>query len=73
MIDTTRRVMKVGEASRAYCIGKTKLFALLKAGTVSSVKVGGSRLVHIDSLEALIAAPRTTEQHQPDMPARQPA
>jgi hypothetical protein len=65
MMDTTRRVMKVGEASRAYSIGKTKLFALLKAGTVSSVKVGGSRLVHVDSLEALIALPPNRAENQP--------
>lgn len=52
-----QRVVTVQEVRARYRIGKTKLYEMLSAGTVTSVKVGGTRLIHIDALEALIRPP----------------
>ena len=49
------RALRVREAIAAYRIGKTKLYALMKSGELRSVKVGGTRLIPIESLEALLA------------------
>ena len=57
------RTMRVSEAIAAYRIGKTKLFRLMKDGTLPSRKVGGTRLIPIDALEALTMPP-SAEQPQ---------
>lgn len=53
-----RRALRVREAVAAYRLGKTKLYALLKQGKLASVKVGGTRLILVESLETLIASSR---------------
>ncbi|MEZ0219123.1 MAG: helix-turn-helix domain-containing protein [Tardiphaga sp.] len=49
------RAMRVREASRVYRIGRTKLYALLREGRLASVKIGGTRLIPVEALEALIS------------------
>jgi excisionase family DNA binding protein len=50
------RALRVREVSAAYRIGKTKLYDLLAQGKLKSVKVGGTRLILVESLEALLAS-----------------
>jgi excisionase family DNA binding protein len=52
-----RRALRVREAIAAYRISKTKLYELMKTGRLATVKVGGSRLIPVDALEALLAPP----------------
>jgi excisionase family DNA binding protein len=49
------RTLRVHEATATYRIGKTKLFELMQQGKIKSVKVGGRRLILVESLEALIS------------------
>ena len=48
------RALRVREAIERYRIGKTKLYDLMNEGKLASVKVGGTRLIPVDALEALI-------------------
>lgn len=48
------RAVKVREATQFYRIGKTKLYALMKEGKLRTVKVGGTRLIPVEELEALL-------------------
>jgi excisionase family DNA binding protein len=58
------RVVRIREAIARYRIGKTKLYAMINAGTLPSVKVGGTRLIPIDALEALIVPAMAAESHE---------
>lgn len=51
---TKARVYKVREASTLLRLGKTKIYELIKRGTLQSVKIDGTRLILADSVEALI-------------------
>jgi predicted DNA-binding transcriptional regulator AlpA len=46
-----RRALTVNETVRLYPIGRTFLYQLMKRGVVQSVKLGGRRMILIDSLE----------------------
>jgi excisionase family DNA binding protein len=48
------------EASRLSAIGLTRLYELLKDGTLKSVKVGRKRLISFESLE-LLGRPRRVD------------
>jgi len=48
-----RRGMKISEAMRMYPIGKTKLYELIKSGRLRTVKIGRSRIIPTDEIEAL--------------------
>jgi excisionase family DNA binding protein len=48
------RAVKPREACRLYSMGRTKLYALMKSGKLRTVKIGGTRLVPIEELEALL-------------------
>lgn len=50
------RALRVREVRAAYRIGKTKIYDLLAQGKLKSVKVGGTRLILVESLEALLAS-----------------
>lgn len=45
----------VTEASDATGIGRSKLYELMAAGEIESVKVGKRRLIPADALEAFVA------------------
>ena len=45
----------VADAIRVARIGQTKIFELIGTGRLASSKVGRKRLIHADSLRALIA------------------
>ena len=57
--DIQPRALRVREASRIYRIGRTKLYALLRDGSLASVKIGGVRLIPVDALEALVSPNET--------------
>jgi hypothetical protein len=46
--------VRVGDASRIIGIGRTKLYELIKAGDLETVKIGGATLVTMRSLRHLI-------------------
>lgn len=48
--------VSVEEASRLSGLGKTTLYKLMAADALHSTKVAGRRLVHLDSLKALLMA-----------------
>jgi excisionase family DNA binding protein len=50
-----RRAFHVKDAAKTYGLSRSKLYDLMKAGTLHTVKIGGRRLIPRDALEALIA------------------
>ena len=42
------------EAAEMVAIGRTKLYALLRVGAIESVRIGGSRRIPADALEAYV-------------------
>ena len=46
--------VRVGEASRMIGIGRTKLYELIKAGDLETVKIGRATLITMSSLRQLI-------------------
>jgi len=53
-----RRALRPREAAKAYGVSRTLIYEWMKAGRLPSVRLGGARLIAVDALEALIAAPR---------------
>jgi excisionase family DNA binding protein len=49
-----RRAYRVSDFCRAYGLGRTKVYELIKSGVLSSVSVGGRRLIPREAAEALI-------------------
>ena len=54
----SRRALRVSEVKTHYGFGKTRLYKLMKEGRLHTVKVGGLRLIPVESLEALLLADR---------------
>jgi excisionase family DNA binding protein len=52
----TRLLLTVPEAAEALAISRSKLYELLAAGLVRSVRIDGSRRVPIEALETYIVA-----------------
>ncbi len=50
------RAIRVRQAVATYGMGKTKLYALMKEGKLRTVKHGGTRLIPVDAIEALLAS-----------------
>lgn len=53
--EPVRQLWSVDEAKRALGLGKTSIYNLIRAGELSSVRIGRRRLVRVDSAAALIA------------------
>lgn len=51
-----RLLLTVPEAAEALAISRSKLYELLAAGAVASLRIDGSRRVPVAALEAYIAA-----------------
>jgi excisionase family DNA binding protein len=51
----TRLLLTVPEAAQALAISRSKLYELLAAGLVRSVRIDGSRRVPIEALETYVA------------------
>lgn len=49
------RAYRIDDFCRAYGLGRTTVYALLKNGTLRSIKIGRRRLITAESGEALIA------------------
>jgi excisionase family DNA binding protein len=45
----------VRDAARTYSLSKTRIYELLAANRLKSLKIGGRRLVTVDSLESLLS------------------
>jgi excisionase family DNA binding protein len=50
-----RMLLTVEEAAERLHIGKTKTYALVKAGEIESVLIGRLRRIHIDAIDAYAA------------------
>lgn len=50
----TKRAFRVKEVPPTYGIGRTKVYELINAGKLKTIKIGGRRLILADSLEALL-------------------
>lgn len=48
------RALRVNDAVKAYGVGRTTLYALIKQGELPDVKVCGRRVIPVSALEALI-------------------
>jgi excisionase family DNA binding protein len=53
--DTAPRAYRIDDFCRSFGVGRTTVYALLKNGTLRSVKIGRRRLITAESGEALIA------------------
>lgn len=52
---TLRVLLTVEEAAQRLHIGKTKTYALVKAGEIESVLIGRLRRIHIDAIDSYAA------------------
>lgn len=52
---TPRQMLTVEQAAAALGIGRTSMFALIKSGEVTSVRIGHSRRVPADAIAAYVA------------------
>ena len=52
-------LLTVDEAARALRLGRSRMYELLRAGEVSSVKIGSARRVAVSELEAYAARLQT--------------
>lgn len=46
---------RVEEVARALRVGRTKVFDLIRAGELVSIKIGGSRRVPVSSVQAYLS------------------
>ncbi|MEO6382766.1 MAG: helix-turn-helix domain-containing protein [Nitrobacter sp.] len=53
-----RIAVRIPEACRLIGIGRSKLYELLDAGELETIKIGASRLVLVASLQAFVEARR---------------
>jgi len=53
-LEIPRRALRPKEAAKIYGVGRVTLYEWMKEGKLASVKIGGARLIPVDSLEALI-------------------
>jgi excisionase family DNA binding protein len=49
------RAYRIDDFCRAYGVGRTTVYALLKNGTLRSIKIGRRRLITAESGEALLS------------------
>jgi excisionase family DNA binding protein len=54
--EMSRLLLTVPEAAEALAISRSKLYELLTAGVVASIRIDGSRRIPLTALEAYIAA-----------------
>ena len=53
-----KRAFRISEAVYAYGVGRSKIYDLIKDGTLKTVKVGGCTLIPRTELDALISLPQ---------------
>ncbi len=53
-----RLAVRIPEACRMIGIGRSKLYELMEAGDLETIKIGVSRLVLVSSLKAFVEARR---------------
>lgn len=54
--DIPKIAYSVDQAARALSIGRTKVFELLKAGQLRSIKIGSRTIIPAEGLQAMLAA-----------------
>jgi excisionase family DNA binding protein len=60
--DPTLVLLKVEEAARRLRVGRTTCFALIRAGELESVMVGGLRRVPVDAIPEFVTRLRTAQR-----------
>jgi excisionase family DNA binding protein len=53
--DVTPRAYRIDDFCRSFGVGRTTVYALLKNGTLRSVKIGRRRLITAENGEALLS------------------
>ncbi len=48
-----RKLVSINTTCRVLSVGKTKVYAMINAGTLLSVKIGSRRLIAVDSIDAI--------------------
>jgi excisionase family DNA binding protein len=48
------KLLSIREAAKTLNLGRTKIYELMKAGELPSLKCGRRRLIHLDEILALI-------------------
>ena len=54
--DVARLLLTVPEAARALAISRSKVYELLAAGVLASIRIDGSRRIPVSALESYISA-----------------
>jgi len=54
--------VRIPEAGELLGVGRTKIYALISAGEIEAVKIGGSTLVIVASIRALVERQRTASR-----------
>ena len=54
--DVARRLLTVPETARALAISRSKVYELLAAGVLDSVRIDGSRRIPVSALDSYISA-----------------
>lgn len=54
--DVARLLLTVPEAARALAISRSKVYELLAAGVLASVRIDGSRRIPVSALDSYISA-----------------
>jgi excisionase family DNA binding protein len=54
--------VRIPEAADLLGVGRTKIYALINAGEIEAVKVGGSTLVVVRSIQALVERQRVASR-----------
>lgn len=50
-----QRMLRVEQAADRAALGRTKMYELIKTGEIQSVKVGRSRRIPVEALDAYVA------------------
>lgn len=60
------QMISVAAFCRLSTCGRTKAYELINQGRIKSVRVDGRRLIHLDSVVALLEHGTQDDQHSPD-------
>lgn len=50
-----QRMLRVEQAAERTTLGRTKMYELIKSGEIQSVKIGRSRRIPVEALDAYVA------------------
>lgn len=63
MSDSQKLLLKPEEVAERLSVGRTSVYDLLRSGRLESVRIGASRRVPAEAVEAFVKGLRDEEQH----------